>query len=63
MTETTRVRLHGGRVVHAVKESSDHIGHLTGCAIYISPGAVNHWMPDTTTVTCGRCSRGKIRAA
>lgn len=54
---TTRVRLHGGRAVHAVQPSTSGSGHITDCAIYISAGSTNHWLPDDTPVTCRRCPR------
>ncbi|MEU6168057.1 hypothetical protein [Streptomyces tanashiensis] len=57
MSPTTRVRLYGGRTTHAVKPASDGSGYITNCAIYISAGSTNHWMPDTAVVTCRRCPR------
>ncbi|MFI8360756.1 hypothetical protein ACIGD1_11410 [Streptomyces sp. NPDC085612] len=57
MTNTTRVRLHGGRAVHAAK-AIDH-GHITNCAIYLSTDSTNHWLPDNTAITCRRCVRDK----
>lgn len=50
-----RVRVYGGRATHAAREL-DGGGHLTVCDYYLSDGSVNHWMPPTNTVTCGRCA-------
>lgn len=59
MTETRnslRVRLHGGRAVHAAHDLLSG-GHETACEYYLSDGADNHWQPPGTAVTCGRCLR------
>lgn len=51
-----RVRLHGGRAVHAVRDVLSG-GHETACEYALSDGAVNHWQPPGAVVTCGRCLR------
>lgn len=56
-----RVRLHGGRAVHMAKKG-DH-GHMTSCAIFLSQGAENDWLPADAEVTCRRCPRGEARRA
>lgn len=56
-----RVRLHGGRATHAARDLNSG-GHLTACDYTLPENAVNHWMPPTATVTCGRCRRTTERA-
>ena len=52
-----RVRLHGGRNVHAARRCDDGLGHLTACAIYLSDGADNDWQPENAPVQCRHCVR------
>jgi hypothetical protein len=54
-----RVRLHGGRAAHMAKEI-DH-GHVTACALFLSRGADNDWLPDDAEVTCRRCPHKAVR--
>jgi hypothetical protein len=50
-----RVRVFGGRAVHAARELTGD--HITACDYYLSAGATNHWRPDGTAATCGKCIR------
>ncbi|MFE6874727.1 hypothetical protein [Streptomyces sp. NPDC057677] len=54
-----RVRLHGGRNVHAAQPIDT--GHITACAIYIDRGAQNTWLPSDAPVACRRCTRDLVR--
>jgi hypothetical protein len=52
-----RVRVFGGRVVHAARRYTGAEDHITACDYYLPAGATNHWLPDNTPVTCTRCTR------
>lgn len=56
-----RVRLYGGRAVHAVDAMDDGVGYATGCGIYLTADAKNNWMADRTPVTCVRCKARRKR--
>ncbi|MFG7942926.1 hypothetical protein [Streptomyces cacaoi] len=56
-----RVRLHGGRSVHAAHTLSISGGAETACDYYIDILADNHWLDDDTEVTCKRCQRALKR--
>lgn len=53
-----RVRLHGGRNVHAARViPTSSSGRVTSCDRYIDAGSVNDWRPDSTPITCPACLR------
>ncbi|MFC9280864.1 hypothetical protein [Streptomyces collinus] len=52
-----RVRLPGGRDVHAVRRCADRIGFMTACVIYLSEDGEHDWQPKDTPVGCSRCAR------
>ncbi|WP_318205354.1 hypothetical protein [Streptomyces sp. SCL15-4] len=60
MTQTDhpyRVRLHGGRNVHAARHVNGSANRVTGCGYYLPEDSTNHWMDDDTAVTCRGCQR------
>ncbi|MEU6057963.1 hypothetical protein [Streptomyces sp. NPDC047097] len=50
-----RVRLRGGRNVHAARTLTRD--RITACDYYLASGAENHWLADTAEVTCPKCRR------
>lgn len=52
-----RVRLYGGRTVHAAHELAISGGAETACGYLLDVTAENHWLDDTADVTCRRCRR------
>ncbi|WP_326806705.1 hypothetical protein OHB04_02610 [Streptomyces sp. NBC_01775] len=52
-----RVRLYGGRIVHAVHYLAIPGGVETACGHFIDVLADNHWLDEDTDVTCRRCTR------
>lgn len=51
-----RVRLHGGRAVHAARDLLGG-GRETACEYYLDAEATNDWQPSDTAVTCKKCAR------
>lgn len=49
-----RVRLYGGRAIHAARDLTHSPGTETACQYYIDLAAENTWHDDTP-VTCRRC--------
>ena len=63
MEKTSRVRLFGGRVTHEAYPAQTIGGHYTRCLIYISAGAYNHWLSNSSPVSCTRCLKIAKREA
>lgn len=60
MTDTRypyRVRLHGGRSVHAARPVNGGADRTTACGYYLPHGSDNDWRDDATAVGCTRCVR------
>lgn len=51
-----RVRLHGGRNVHAARDLSGD-GRATACDYYLVADARNEWKPNDAPITCPACLR------
>ncbi|MFE9391650.1 hypothetical protein [Streptomyces sp. NPDC006784] len=58
-----RVRLYGGRSVHAARELPISGGTETACEYFIDVLAANHWLDDDTEITCRRCIHAINREA
>lgn len=52
-----RVRLHGGRSVHAARPVNGGADRVTACGQYLPHGSRNDWKDDGATVECQRCVR------
>ncbi|CAM2736879.1 hypothetical protein D8771_09300 [Streptomyces albus] len=58
-----RVRLYGGRAVHAAHKLPISGGHETACEYFIDARASNHWLDNDPPVTCARCEKVLKREA
>ncbi len=56
-THPYRVRLHGGRNVHAARHVNGSANRVTACGYYLPDGTDNHWLAATAPVTCRACQR------
>lgn len=52
-----RVRLSGGRNVHAARPVNAGSDRVTACGYYLSHGSKDDWRDDSTEVDCVRCER------
>jgi hypothetical protein len=56
-THPYRVRLWGGRNVHAARDVNGGPNRVTACDHYLHAEAENHWLDADTPVACRRCER------
>jgi hypothetical protein len=52
-----RVRLQGGRNVHAARHVNGSADRATACGYFLSDESANHWLDDAAAVTCRSCQR------
>jgi hypothetical protein len=58
-----RVRLHGGRNVHAAREVNGGPDRTTACGYYLPEGSNNHGVTPIADVECSRCRTAINRSA